>query len=372
MGIYDRDYVFRKPARMGRPGLFSVNTWIILVNAAVFFGGFMFKNLSVPVYVDTRVADASVPATVRLEPTGPYRAISGSGVVGPPASVKELHTPGAELARAVVRADNKDPVQGVARYRVEFPFHAYGHFSTYTLFKLEVWRAVTFQFLHASITHLLFNMLGLYFFGSMVEQYLGSKRYLAFYLVCGIAGALAYLGLNVAGYVVLEIFGTQRIPGLLYNASTTPLVGASAGVFGVIIACAFISPNSIVQLIFPPIPMKLRTMAFVYVGIAVLTVLLGGHNAGGEAAHLGGAVAGFFLIRRPHLLRDFFDVFTDSRKKGPERAPEVRAKPAAPPIRDEEVDRILAKVTAEGLHSLTASEREALRRASESRRAPGS
>jgi len=371
MGIYDREYVFRKPARMGRPGLFSVNTWIILVNAAVFFGGFMFKSLSVPVYVDTRVADASVPVGVRLEPAGPYLSVRGAGA-GSPAATKEVHTPGTQLARALVRADTKQTVDGVAVYRVEFPFHAYGHFSTYTLFKLEVWRAITFQFLHASITHLLFNMLGLYFFGSMVEQYLGSKRYLAFYLVCGIAGALAYLGLNVAGYVTLEFFGSEKIPGLLYNASTTPLVGASAGVFGVIMACAFISPNSIVQLIFPPIPMKLRTMAFVYVGIAVLTVLFGGHNAGGEAAHLGGAVAGFFLIRRPHLLRDFFDVFTDSRKKGPERPPEVRARPSNPPIRDEEVDRILAKVSAEGLHSLTASEREALRRASESRRASGS
>ncbi|MCE7973571.1 MAG: rhomboid family intramembrane serine protease [Leptolyngbya sp. PLA1] len=371
MGIYDREYVFRKPARMGRPGLFSVNTWIILINAAVFFGGFMFKNLSVPVYIDTRVADPSVPATVRLEPAGPYLSTRGAGV-GSPATTREVHTPGAELAKAVVRADTKEPVNGIARYRVEYPFHAYGHFSTYTLFKLEVWRAVTFQFLHASITHLLFNMLGLYFFGGMVEQYLGSKRYLAFYLVCGIAGALAYLLLNVAGYVALDFFGTTKIPGLLYNASTTPLVGASAGVFGVILACAFISPNSIVQLIFPPIPMKLRTMAFVYVGIAVLTVLFGGHNAGGEAAHLGGAVAGFFLIRRPHLLRDFFDVFTDSRKKSPERPPEVRATAARPPVRDEEVDRILAKVSAEGLHSLTAAERESLRRASESRRASGS
>jgi membrane associated rhomboid family serine protease len=371
MGIYDREYVFRKPARMGRPGLFSVNTWIILINAAVFFGGFMFKNLSVPVYMDTRVADPSVPATVRLEPVGPYLSVRGASV-GSPAASKEVHTPGVQLARAVVRADNKQPVDGLALYSVDFPFHAYGHFSTYTLFKLEVWRAITFQFLHASITHLLFNMMGLYFFGGMVEQYLGSKRYLAFYLVCGIAGALAYLGLNVAGYIALEMFGTEKIPGLLYNASTTPLVGASAGVFGVIIACAFISPNSIVQLIFPPIPMKLRTMAFVYVGIAVLTVLFGGNNAGGEAAHLGGAIAGFFLIRRPHLLRDFFDVFTDSRKKSPERPPEVRAKPPSPPIRDEEVDRILAKVSAEGLHTLTAAEREALRRASESRRAPGS
>jgi membrane associated rhomboid family serine protease len=55
----------------------------------------------------------------------------------------------------------------------------------------EFWRFISFQFLHANLSHLLFNMIGLYFFGSIVEQYLGSKRYLAFYLLCGVAGAAA-------------------------------------------------------------------------------------------------------------------------------------------------------------------------------------
>ena len=83
--------------------------------------------------------------------------------------------------------------------RMVDPFFYYGHFSTDYLFGLEVWRLITFQFLHGSMTHLFFNLFGLWIFGSLVEQTLGSKKYLAFYLVCGIFGGLMYLLLNLMG-----------------------------------------------------------------------------------------------------------------------------------------------------------------------------
>jgi membrane associated rhomboid family serine protease len=287
MGLYDREYIRigpRSGSSLGSLRFISFNSWIIIVNVAVF------------------VVQAFLPKY--LTPFGPM------DVVG-----------------------------------------IYGHFSTAQgFFHYEVWRLVTFQFLHANVTHLFFNMFGLWVFGGMVESYLGFKRYGAFYLVCGICGGLMYLLLNILGHLI------GPVPGLLVNNPATPLVGASAGVFGVIVACAFIAPNAIVQLIFPPIPLKMRTMAYGYVAIAAGSLILGSSNAGGEAAHLGGAIAGYFFVRNAHLLRDFFDVFDDSRRgKGGRRA-------GVDPL---EVDRILDKVHTRGLGSLNEAERATLRRSTE-------
>src|SRR5205085_6231520 len=130
------------------------------------------------------------------------------------------------------------------------PLERFGHFSTYKISLaggLEFWRFLTFQFLHANLMHVGFNMLGLYIFGGMVEEALGRKKYLAFYLTCGIFGALMYLLLNAAGYFWIEKLHQTRIPGLLFNKLDTHLVGASAGVLGVIMACAYIAPSMQVQ-----------------------------------------------------------------------------------------------------------------------------
>jgi hypothetical protein len=196
----------------------------------------------------------------------------------------------------------------------------------------------------------------------MVEDHLGRKRSAAYYLDCGIFGAIAYVLLNP-----LESVFHVNIPGNFSNPAS-PLVGASAGVFGVIMASAYIAPNAIIQLLFPPIPMKLKWFAYGYVALAAFAVITGGGNAGGDAAHVGGALAGFFFIRNAHLLRDFFDIFADSRKPAKPGAAERPARGSrATPSRDE-VDRILAKVGTEGLHSLSDAERKTLRDATESER----
>lgn len=172
------------------------------------------------------------------------------------------------------------------------PLTLWGHFSAWTAVgHLEAWRFLSFQFLHANIWHLFFNMLGLYFFGPLVESYLGSKRFLGFYLLCGVAGAVVYLLLWMVG--------------LLITLPYIPLVGASAGIFGVLLAGAFIAPDAWVMLLFPPIPLRLKTLAWVLLGIAAFTVLTDGRNAGGEAAHLGGAALGLVLIRYPRVLNIF-------------------------------------------------------------------
>ncbi|MDX2148620.1 MAG: rhomboid family intramembrane serine protease [Planctomycetota bacterium] len=294
----------------------------------------------------------------------------------------------------------------------------YGHFSTHHLFKnLEFWRLISFQFLHANLLHLFFNMLGLWIFGKWVEDQLGSKMYAAFYLVCGIFGGVAYCVLNGLGWLS-QHYGLPRIPGLLINDTTVNLVGASAGVFGVIMACAFLSPNAVIQLLFPPIPLKMRTFAYAYVGIAVVNLFINGpsgaNNAGGDAAHLGGAAAGYFFIRNKHLLRDFFDVFSDSRKarggrarggsersgawvlgeRGPRektgglfgwlkggkgkgrgaggtRAMDGPRADRKVDARDAEVDRVLDKVAQQGLHSLSEREKRVLREATQRQQRAG-
>jgi membrane associated rhomboid family serine protease len=164
-----------------------------------------------------------------------------------------------------------------------------GYFSfTTAIIHLQLWRFITFQFLHANVQHIFFNMLSLYFFGPIVEAYLGTRRYLAFYLISGIGGGLGYIALYYLGF--------------LQGDPRTPLVGASAGIFGVLIGAAQIAPDVRVMMMFPPIPMRLKTMAWVFIGIAIYTVYSNGNNAGGQAAHLGGALIGFILIRNTRWL----------------------------------------------------------------------
>ena len=110
--------------------------------------------------------------------------------------------------------------------------------------------------------------------------------------MCGLCGGLLYLYRELC-------WGTwawDRCPGSWTSTWYTPLIGASAGVFGMIVACAFIAPNTIVQLLFPPIPLKMKTVRVRVRGARALILLVaGGANAGGDAAHLGGAIAGYLL-----------------------------------------------------------------------------
>ncbi|MFM1829886.1 MAG: Rhomboid protease GluP [Planctomycetota bacterium] len=225
----------------------------------------------------------------------------------------------------------------------------------------QIWRFIGFQFLHANMAHLVFNMLGLWFFGPVVERYLGAKRYAAFYLLCGICGAAMYLLLNFLGTHVATWRPGLQLPFLLPNDPATPLVGASAGVFGVIMAAAFLAPRAQV-LVFFVLPMELRTLAYALVGVALLTIFFGGDNAGGEAAHLGGAMAGFWLIRRPHMLHWLFDWMGNFDPTS--RSRRVRRARRQGTVEAGEIDRILDKIRRRGLNSLSEAERRTLRQAS--------
>jgi len=141
------------------------------------------------------------------------------------------------------------------------------------------WQLVTYAFLHGGLTHLAFNMFALYMFGSAVEQVFGSRRYLIYYTVSVVAAAIAQL-------VVAALVG-----------GVYPTVGASGGVFGLLLAYAIYFPNNRVMLIFPPIPMPARVFVLLY---AVLELFLGVTNTqAGVAhfAHLGGLAGGWLMLR---------------------------------------------------------------------------
>src|SRR5262249_33601424 len=157
---------------------------------------------------------------------------------------------------------------------------------------LQLWRLITFQFLHADPFHIFFNMLSLYYFGAVFEELLGKKRCLGRYLLCGMAGAGMFLILWRIGFINAD-FETQ-------------MIGASAGVFGVLVATVKYAPQMLVRLIFPPVVLRLSTVAWIFIGIAVAVIVARGPNAGGEAAHLGGAFVGWLLASN-HAWLNVFD-----------------------------------------------------------------
>jgi membrane associated rhomboid family serine protease len=142
------------------------------------------------------------------------------------------------------------------------------------------WQILTYGFLHGSTTHIFFNMFALWMFGREIELHMGSQRFLIYYIVC-VAGA---------GVVQLIVAALQ---GGLY-----PTVGASGGVFGILLAYGLTFPNRIVVPLFPPIPMRAITFVALF-GLLELYLGFSG-NAPGVAnfAHLGGMLFGFLLLRR--------------------------------------------------------------------------
>ena len=141
------------------------------------------------------------------------------------------------------------------------------------------WQLLTYGFLHGNTTHIFFNMFGLWMFGRDLEQFMGSRRFLTYFMVC-VAGA---------GVVQLIVAGMQ---GGLY-----PTVGASGGVFGVLLAYGLTFPNRIVVPLFPPIPMRAITFVFIYGLLELYLGVSGGAPGVANFAHLGGMLFGFVLIR---------------------------------------------------------------------------
>ena len=142
-----------------------------------------------------------------------------------------------------------------------------------------LWQLLTYGFLHGDVIHIAFNMFALWMFGRDLERLMGPQRFLTYFLVC-IAGA---------GIVQLIV---AHIQGGIY-----PTVGASGGVFGILLAYGMTYPNRMVVLIFPPIPMKAKYFVLFY-GLLELYFGVSGNVPGvAHFAHLGGMLFGFLLLQ---------------------------------------------------------------------------
>lgn len=222
-----------------------------------------------------------------------------------------------------------------------------------------VWQFFTFQFLHGGLFHLLMNLLGLWFLGSWTERVLGTKRYLIFFALCGVGGGL------LQGALML------LFPGHYGNL----LYGASAGTSGMLALFAVLEAESEIRWNFI-IPIRAKHLLWLQAGISLFFTLVPANQGVAHAAHLGGILAGLAFARMgwhhdyvPLPWEKWF-----ARKPGkPELAIreagfELRGstkaeEPLSADFISKEVDPILDKISAHGIHSLTDKERKILEQA---------
>jgi membrane associated rhomboid family serine protease len=236
---------------------------------------------------------------------------------------------------------------------------------------LYFWQPLTYMFAHSVtrdvIWHLVFNMIMLYFIGSEVERFLGRDRFLEFYATCGLVGGVAYLGLSAL------------IPGYY----TIPLVGASGAIYGLLLAAMIFFPQMQIILLFFPIP--IRVFGMLLAAILLLQVVSPGgvQNLGGEVCHIGGAATGVAIFYAWGMLpgrggsSGHRSPWTFLRRgdRGVTSSGAWARKQQKTAESEAEVDRILAKVHAQGIQSLTRKEKkilaQATRRSQERERASG-
>jgi len=152
------------------------------------------------------------------------------------------------------------------------PFDGAPHF--------QFWQLVTYGFLHGNMTHLFFNMLALFMFGSDIERVWGSRRYLTYYFVCVVSAALA-----------------QLLVARMAGGAPYPTIGASGGVFGLLLAFGMMFPQRRVMLLFPPIPMPAWLLVTLYGALELLLGITGTQAGVAHFAHLGGMAGGFLMIQ---------------------------------------------------------------------------
>lgn len=143
----------------------------------------------------------------------------------------------------------------------------------------EVWQLVTYGFMHGGFTHLFFNMLALYMFGSDIERSMGTRKFLVYYFICVIGAAVAQL-------VVMYLLRSPPIP----------TVGASGAIFGILLAFGIAFPERRIMLMFPPIPMPARVFVIGYGALELALGVFGSNQGVAHFAHLGGMAAGYLLI----------------------------------------------------------------------------
>ena len=239
--------------------------------------------------------------------------------------------------------------------------------ASFIRFFHQPWSIITYMFMHAGLLHILFNMLWLYWFGSLFLHFFSAKHLRGLYILGGILGGLLYM----VAYNVFPLFNQE--------VAVSTLVGASASVLAIVAATAYREPNYRVQLfLFGAI--RLKYLALVVIGIDVLSIT--SSNAGGHIAHLGGALAGLWFAASLSkgadltawinwLLDAFISLF---QKKTWKHKPKMKVHygggttsrekdydyNAHKKAQSDEIDRILDKLKKSGYDSLTTEEKKSL------------
>ncbi len=244
-------------------------------------------------------------------------------------------------------------------------------------YNFQIWQLITYQFMHGGFAHIFFNMLMLWMFGMEIENIWGSRKFLVFYLTAGIGAGL-----------------TQVVFSPILTGALAPTIGASGAIFGVMIAFAMMFPNRYIFIYFL-IPMKAKYLIAFLMAIEILSV--SGMSFVAHLAHIGGAITGVIFIlldRKYHFNFDrFFDwtknlskpktnfgkrSFHNSKFRKPFRTTsnveEAEFYDINQPnnvredeVTEEEIDRILDKISKSGYQNLTEREKKILFEASKKR-----
>ena len=172
------------------------------------------------------------------------------------------------------------------------------------------WQVVTHMFLHGGFWHIFFNMYTLFIFGSVVERYLGPKKFLLFYFVCGLGAVALHLGveyLQMQSFMQSAADGSATAVQRIQDLKMTPTVGASGAIYGVLMGYAMLFPESRMTLLFPPVTLSAKWMVVAFAAIELLTGVTGWASGIAHFAHLGGMLIGWLMIiwwRRRGILFD--------------------------------------------------------------------
>jgi membrane associated rhomboid family serine protease len=187
------------------------------------------------------------------------------------------------------------------------------YFPKSELFK--PFQIVTHMFMHGGFWHLFFNMFALYMFGQVLESVWGPKRFLIYYFVCGLGAAFTHEAVIFIQYnKLISVLSPEQLSEVLekgykyvlegspamsslQSILLTPTVGASGAVFGVLLAFGVLFPNTQLMLLFPPIPIKAKYAVLIFGGIELYLAFAQPGSDIAHAAHLGGMLFGYILIR---------------------------------------------------------------------------
>ena len=267
----------------------------------------------------------------------------------------------------------------------------------------RIYQLITYMFMHGGWEHIIFNMFALWMFGCVVERAWGAKKFLFYYITCGVGAGLFQ---EAAQAVQFYIVATQQLPGLSFSDLTVvahnsaavlnqwTTVGASGAIYGILLAFGMIYPNERI-FIFPlPVPIKAKYFVIGYAAIELVSALATTGDGVAHVAHLGGMVFGFFMIRhwRKQMDYDYYqggyqnssaaDAFeklkhmfggkgsrgksrftytqnNDYSSKAYQQEQDAECTPNDK-VSQEEIDRILDKIRTSGYDSLTKEEKQTL------------